>query len=446
MMEFLQPIVTFLKERFNLSEDRVNEEQVVQEIRRAVEFKGVNVWVLIFAIMLASIGLNVNSTAVIIGAMLISPLMGPIVGIGLGVGISDLELIKKGAKNLAIMVVISVLTSTLYFLVSPLQYAQSELLNRTTPTVYDVFIAFFGGLSGIVATSSRERGNVVPGVAIATALMPPLCTAGYGLATGTLRYFAGAFYLFSINAVFICFSTLLIVRFLRFHEVSFVSHQMRQRVRTAIWVILAVIVIPSTFIARKLVLKSIFEKKVGEFVHQEFRFAETDVIKFESNYDPKSISISLYGSPLDSNTIDNLRQQLATYGLEQVALHIKQNENLLDAEDIRSQVMQTYLEINLDSIRSKDQRIALLTNELMRYRMQSYPADKIALEASSLFPAIDEFSLQAVVNYDNKGIAIDTFQLALVKYNKRPSAQQLETFRNWLKVRIDAEQLEIIVQ
>ena len=446
MLEFLQPIVTFLKERFNLSENRVNEEQVVQEIRRAVEFKGVNVWVLIFAIMLASIGLNVNSTAVIIGAMLISPLMGPIVGIGLGVGISDLELIKKGAKNLAIMVVISVLTSTLYFLLSPLQYAQSELLNRTTPTVYDVFIAFFGGLSGIVATSSRERGNVVPGVAIATALMPPLCTAGYGLATGTLRYFAGAFYLFSINAVFICFSTLLIVRFLRFHEVSFVSQQMRVRVRTAIWVILAVIVIPSTFIARKLVLKSIFEKKVSEFVYQEFRFAETDVIKFESTYDPKSISISLYGSPLDSNTLDNLRQQLSTYGLDQVALHIKQNERLLDEEDIRSQVMQTYLEINLDSIRSKDQRIALLTNELMRYRMQSYPTDKIALEASSLYPAIDEFSLQSVVNYDNKGIPIDTFQLALVKYNKRPSAQQLETFRNWLRVRIDADQLEIIVQ
>ena len=181
--------------------DKDNEALIVESIRNGVEFKGTNLWILIFAIFIASLGLNVNSTAVIIGAMLIYPLMGPIMGIGLGVGINDFELIKKAFRNLLIATIFSVLTSTLYFLLSPLNEARSELLARTTPTIYDVLIAFFGGMAGIVASSTKLKGNVIPGVAIATALMPPLCTAGFGLANGNMHYFFGAFYLFFINSV-----------------------------------------------------------------------------------------------------------------------------------------------------------------------------------------------------------------------------------------------------
>ena len=177
----------FLRDRFDLGEDSALQDEVVDNICRGVDFRGTNLWVLIFATFVASLGLNVNSTAVIIGAMLISPLMGPIMGMGLSVGINDFDLLKRSVRNFGFMVLVSILTSTLYFVVSPLSGAQSELLARTVPTTYDVLIAFFGGLAGIVAQSRRDRtSTVIPGVAIATALMPPLCTAGYGLSQAKL--------------------------------------------------------------------------------------------------------------------------------------------------------------------------------------------------------------------------------------------------------------------
>ena len=191
--------------------DDTDYDATVKYISDSVEFRGVNLWVLAFAIIVASVGLNMNSTAVIIGAMLISPIMGPITGIGLAVGILDEDLLKKSLRNFLIMVAISLVTSTLYFLVSPLSEAQSELLARTRPTIFDVIIAFFGGLAGIVATSRRTQPiTIISGVAIATALMPPLCTAGYGLATWQFRFFGGAFYLFFIiiirNYIFIVYN------------------------------------------------------------------------------------------------------------------------------------------------------------------------------------------------------------------------------------------------
>lgn len=187
-------IKDFFVRNFDLQHDKEDEAETIESIKRGVEFKGMNLWVLIFATFIASLGLNTNSTAVIIGAMLISPLMGPIMGFGLGLGINDFELIKRSFRNFATATIFSVITSSLYFLISPISEAQSELLARTQPTLYDVLIAFFGGLAGIVASSTKYKGNVIPGVAIATALMPPLCTAGFGLATGNFYYFFGAFY------------------------------------------------------------------------------------------------------------------------------------------------------------------------------------------------------------------------------------------------------------
>ncbi|MEP5240095.1 MAG: DUF389 domain-containing protein, partial [Flavobacteriaceae bacterium] len=211
----------FLHDLFDLHEDKQRESKTIDDISKGVEFKGTNLWILIFAIIIASIGLNVNSTAIIIGAMLISPLMGPIMGIGLGAGINDFDLIKKAFWNIGVAVVISVLTSALYFWITPLHEAQSELLARTNPTLWDVMIGFFGGLAGIVAGSRKEKSNAIPGVAIATALMPPLCTAGYALANLNWYFFVGAFYLFFINSVFISVATFLIVRFLRYPKGKF---------------------------------------------------------------------------------------------------------------------------------------------------------------------------------------------------------------------------------
>ena len=227
----------FFNEYLDLNRSKEDEQLTVDAIRSGVEFKGTNLWVLIFATFIASLGLNVNSTAVIIGAMLISPLMGPIMGVGLSIGLNDFELMKRSLKSYLVATLFSVTTATIYFAFTPLDEVQSELLARTSPTIYDVFIALVGGLAGIVALATKEKGNVIPGVAIATALMPPLCTAGFGIATGNLLYFLGAFYLYFINSVFISLATYIGVRVMHFQRKQFVDKAREKLVkRYIIWI------------------------------------------------------------------------------------------------------------------------------------------------------------------------------------------------------------------
>ncbi|HOP45152.1 MAG TPA: TIGR00341 family protein [Flavobacteriales bacterium] len=289
LRQFINPLA--VRRLFDLTEDAQEYSAVVEEVSRNVVFRGTNLWILMFAIVICSVGLNVNSTAVIIGAMLISPLMGPIIGVGVGVGIFDTQLIRKGARNLLVAVVISVFSSALYFWITPLSEAQSELLARTTPTLWDVLIALFGGLAGIVAATRKEKTNVIPGVAIATALMPPLCTTGYGLATGQWAYFLGALYLFFINAVFISVSAFLLVRLLRFPRATFVDQVQERRVRWIVWTVVVITVIPSIWLAYTLVERTLFQRRAELFVTQEFDFPETRVVLSDSgtlNYYSKS--------------------------------------------------------------------------------------------------------------------------------------------------------------
>ncbi|MFN3802939.1 TIGR00341 family protein, partial [Belliella pelovolcani] len=271
-------VLLFFKDRFDLHEGKEDELETIDYIKKNIEFRGANLWILIFAIFVASVGLNVNSTAVIIGAMLISPLMGPIMGIGMAAGINDFELLKRSMKNLGIAVVISILTSTIYFSFTPLNDAQSELLARTEPSIWDVLIALFGGLAGIVAGSRKEKSNAIPGVAIATALMPPLCTAGYGLATGNLYYFFGAFYLFFINSVFISLSTYLIVRFMKFPKKEFLDPNREKTVKRYITIFTLLTIIPSIYLAYNIVTRTFWEKNAKQFVLTEMDFPRTQVI------------------------------------------------------------------------------------------------------------------------------------------------------------------------
>ena len=275
----------FFKDRFNLKEDQERESVTKAEIAKGTEFKGANLWILMFAIIIASIGLNVNSTAVIIGAMLISPLMGPIMGIGLGVAVYDIPLIIKGGRNLLIAVIISILTSTLYFLITPLAEAQSEILSRTSPTMWDVLIAFSGGLAGIIAGSRKEKSNAIPGVAIATALMPPLCTAGYGLATAQWYYFLGAMYLFFINCVFISVGTFLIVRLLKYRHKKIENPKLHKRVHTLVTTMVIITIVPSVLLAYGLVRKTVFQQNARLFVEKEYQFPQTQVIDYKGKWD-----------------------------------------------------------------------------------------------------------------------------------------------------------------
>ena len=448
MNKILRQTLQFLSNRFSLRRDQEREDNVISDIRKGVEFSGINVWVLVFAIMVASIGLNVNSAAVVIGAMLISPLMGPIMGIGLGLGISDFQLIKKAAKNLAIMVVISVLTSALYFFISPTYGTLSELLARTTPTIWDVFIGFFGGLAGIVATASKEKGNVVPGVAIATALMPPLCTAGFGLGTGNMHYFLGAFYLFSINAVFICFSTLLIVRFLGFHEVTFVSPEVKRKVRTIIVAFMIALVIPSIYIARNLVLETLYAQRVESYISIAFNFPTTEVLKYETilRKDFKELEVTLMGDPLDANTIANLSNQLLVYDLNDVKLVVKQGPKSISAADIKSQVLEDFMTRHLDSLSNKEEKIAYLTRQIVSMQSKVLPMDKISKEAVLFDGKIQQLSVQETVFYNQHGQPTDTLCIALTKYGKPPKKDEINRFERWLKTRIETDSVRVIVE
>ena len=249
----------------NLHNGEEEQKKVLENIKSNISFRGSNLWILACAIVIASVGLNVNSTAVIIGAMLISPLMSPIVGAGFALAIYDFELLKKSGKNLLIATIVSLVVASIYFFISPFKETQSELLARTSPNIYDVLIAFFGGLVGVIALTRVEKGNPIPGVAIATALMPPLCTAGYGLAIGNFSYFFGAFYLYSINCFFICISTFLIVKYLKYEPVRSLNPKFEKQIRYGITSLILIMIIPSFYLAYNLLNEKKYAQKVEQF-------------------------------------------------------------------------------------------------------------------------------------------------------------------------------------
>lgn len=309
---------------FRLVSEREEFPEVIKNIELGIVFKGTNLWVLTFAIFVASLGLNVNSTAVIIGAMLISPLMGPIIGMGLGMGIHDLSLLKKAALNYLFAVVVSLVTSTVFFLLSPIDEAHSEILARTSPNIYDVLIAFFGGMAGIIALSSRLKGNVIPGVAIATALMPPLCTAGYGLATWKLSFFFGAFYLFIINTVFIALATLVTVSLLKFPYKEQPNKVEKKRVNRIVLLVTIVTILPSLYFGYDIVQQNKFSKNVSKFISKESFLKDDYLLRKEIDKKDKSITLVYGGRKISQDEIDTMKSKLKYYGLEGSSLEIKQ--------------------------------------------------------------------------------------------------------------------------
>ena len=310
---------------FNLRPDLEEEQAIIEEVTRGVSYRGATLWILIAAIFIASLGLNVNSTAVIIGAMLISPLMGPIIGMGLAVGTNDLDLLKRALKNFSVATLISVLTATIYFFISPLEEAQSELLARTTPTIYDILIAFFGGAAGIIALSTRGRGgNVIPGVAIATALMPPLCTAGYGLATGQLNFFFGAFYLFFINTVFIALATIIGVRLMRFTPHSFLTPERAKRARHMLTLIVIATALPALWMTADIVRSSITAANLRSFVKGELTQSGTQILSSDLDRGERTLRIVAVGRELSEQRQQEAAARLSDYGVSGYQLSVIQ--------------------------------------------------------------------------------------------------------------------------
>ncbi|MCF0159674.1 MAG: TIGR00341 family protein, partial [Bacteroidaceae bacterium] len=286
------------KQLLYIGNDAAPEEEVIEGIIEGTSFAGAKLWILVLAIFVASLGLNTNSTAVIIGAMLISPLMGPIIGLGLSAGINDFELMKRCFRNYLIATIFSVVTAMVYFLLTPIAQAQSELLARTSPSFYDVLIALCGGLAGIIALSSKSQrnGNVIPGVAIATALMPPLCTVGFGLATANWTYALGALYLYIINTIFIASATFIGATFIiGFKKKTFVDKKREVRVRNIITVVTLVTTLPAIWLTLGMVRQTVFEQHVESFIQKELNFDNTRIVGKNIDYKNKSFSVMLIG-------------------------------------------------------------------------------------------------------------------------------------------------------
>ncbi|EEF27059.1 conserved hypothetical protein [Ricinus communis] len=381
---------TAIAHRFSLLDDKADDADIDRSLRAGVELSGATPWILMLAILIASVGLNTNSNAVIIGAMLVSPLMGPIVGLGYGIGILDFVLIRRSLANLAIAAGISLLTSTLYFMVTPLAEAQSELLARTTPSLWDVLIALAGGLAGIIGLTRREKSNVIPGVAIATALMPPLCTAGYGLANGNWAVFGGAFYLFSINCVFIAFASVIVIDFLRLPHRRFVDPGKERRVKRALLAIVLLTGLPSIYLAARLVDNEVFASRARDFVRKEFRAVQVHVIETRVAAGTHDIEVTLIGPRLPASAIKAIEQRLPAAGLQQARLSVHQaqaeDNNKIDVGSLKADILADIVRNNQQALQNKDAEIAALRQQLAGQQDWVRQADAITREFEAQYP------------------------------------------------------------
>jgi len=440
-----------IRELFSLHHDEANRFDVIEDVRQNVAFRGTNLWILIFATIICSVGLNVNSTAVIIGAMLISPLMGPIVGLGVGSGTYDMKLIRRSGKNLLIAVVFSISASALYFFISPLNQAQSELLARTSPNLWDVIIALFGGLAGIIAATRKEKSNVVPGVAIATALMPPLCTAGYGIATWNWHFVLGAMYLFFINTVFISFSAWLMVRFMRFPVFDFVDAKREANVRRLVTAIVLLTTIPSCFYAYSLVNAQIFETRAENFINQEFNIDNTHVIdqEIQPTGEFKRIDVWLLGDRLDEKVEERIHASLDQYKLEGAKLRIfqgTQQENNIDMNEVGKQVFEDLYTKSEQRVQEQNDRIAELESELAAISANRLPLKNIVQEAKAAYPGLTEFTMNKNLLYHTERLAPDTALVTLVKFDRRIRDAEKSRFADWVKVRTMMDSVIVVVR
>lgn len=438
-----------VKGYFRIMADKEDEKEIIESVGKGITFHGANLWILIFAIFIASLGLNINSTAVIIGAMLISPLMGPIIGMGLAIGINDFEMLKRSFKNYFVAVVISVVTATLYFLISPFNEVQSELLSRTSPTLYDVLIAFCGGAAGIVAICTKGKGNVLPGVAIATALMPPLCTAGYGIATGHLFYFLGAAYLFFINTIFICLATYIGVRMLNFKYKKDIDINLYRKFRRYIVIIVALTMIPASVITFNIIKKSIFNTNMNNFIRNEFNQKGTQVIAHDIIEGTKTLRIAVIGKNITTKSLDKIKMTMADYQLEGYHLQViqgSQSDSLLLSNQFKDKV--TNIQTNYTQIiQSQTEQINQLESSLDNYTKYEKLSRKLSPQLKVLFPEIQSLALQKTFQVNTDTTAADQYVTTMIKlYDKKHlKKEELVKFTRWIKTYLPSDSVKIMV-
>lgn len=441
-----EKVVQEVKRILDITSDKIDPHLTIDQVRQDVDFRGTKLWILICAIFVASLGLNMNSTAVIIGAMLISPLMGPIIGFGTALGIYDFDLLKRSLRNLALTTLFSIVTATIYFIITPLTENGSELLGRTTPNIYDVLIAFFGGAAGMIASSTKSKGQVLPGVAIATALMPPLCTAGYGVATGQWSFFFGAFYLYLINSVFIALATYLVVRYLKFPEKVFMNALRKQKVRRIMLIVALSTLLPSVYLSIGLVQDSIRKQNARNFVERELNFPDAQVVKYEIAKEKGLwyVDVVMVGRALETKLIDSLNKKLPDY-VPGALLNIHQGfEEKTDLGQLKTDLLKDLYENSEAIIQRQRQEIDSLRTLVERYNRYGAMEKSLVQEMKALFPQVENVYIASPLNLAQ---GADSVLRVVLQPVEKTSISDLERNRlaNWLKTRSDSKYVKIVI-
>lgn len=434
------------KSYFNIAEDLEPQNEIEQSIRSGVSFKGSQLLVLIFAIFIASLGLNTDSIAVIIGAMLISPLMGPIIGMGLAIGIEDYDLLKRGLKNIAAAVIGSLITSCVYFLISPQYEGADQLLARTSPSIYDVFVALFGGAAGILSIACRNKGQVLPGVAIATSLMPPLCTAGYGLATLQSKFFFGALYLFFTNMIFILFATWIGVKLFKFKKVVYQNGQRAKRIQKVVYSIVFLTVGISIYLTALMFQDSIFKEKAIKFVDTEMNFPNTQVLSHKEYVEKgkRYLDVTLIGEALPKDSLQlAMVKKLDSVGLGGTILNIRQGFSMKLNEVAGVQNKDKFYELMQNEIASRQLVIDSLSDIVRNHRLFSEESVKIAPEVKVIFPAVKDLAMSQMTVTSTENEKIDTLRMIFINAPKGLSLAERKKLVEYVEVRLNKRNIHL---
>ena len=434
----------FLKTTLNLTND-VDIPSAIEDIRSNIPFRGPNVYILFVAIIIASVGLNVNSIPVIIGAMLISPLMGPITGLGLGLGTNDRELVLFSIKNLLVMVGISLLAATLYFILTPLEIDNpTELLARTRPTIYDVFIALFGGLAGVLETARKEKGTVLSGVAIATALMPPLCTVGYGIANLSWQYTVGALFLFSINCIFIAMAAYLMAKFLKFPMKTVEEHRTRYFILSYALVIL--LAATSIFTGYHVIRENDFTKMANRFVKKNQNIGKTYIYDSQVNIDskPYMLELRLAGETLNEDTKEMLLRDAENYGIMRSQIVIHEDATVQVDRFNETEIVKNLMATNASNVQVRDDSIKVLNAQIAHYKQQELPAKQLAEELQVQLPSITRLTLARGTALEQNVVMSEEQVVVVAHCSEMPSEEEKTRVYEWLKIRLQIDGLEII--
>ena len=436
----------FLKTTLNLT-DYVDIPAASENIRKNIPFRGPNVYILFVAIIIASVGLNVNSIPVIIGAMLISPLMGPITGLGLGLGTNDRELVLFSIKNLLVMVGISLLAATLYFMLTPLEIDNpTELLARTRPTIYDVFIALFGGLAGVLETARKEKGTVISGVAIATALMPPLCTVGYGIANLSWQYTIGALFLFSINCIFIAMAAYLMAKFLKFPVKTVEQHRTRYFILSYALVIL--LAATSIFTGYHVIRENDFTKLANRFVKKNQNIGKTYIYDSQVNIDnkPYMLELRLAGETLNEDTKEMLLRDAENYGIMRSQIVIHEDATVQVDRFNETEIVKNLMAMNASNVQVRDDSIKVLNAQITAYKQRELPAKQLAEELQVQLPSITRLTLARGTALEQNMVMSEEQVVVVAHCSEMPSEEEKTRVYEWLKIRLQVEDLEMLFE